>query len=275
MTTPVAAYTDAQQIVQSIRTITNMPLSAYPLVGQQYILKTWVPIKPGLMWDVYSASFLANEKVVKEVLRIEMLDKGYVEQYAWSTYLKRHRNGPNLKEGIMCVVTDAAKGLQYLHSREPPVVHGRMRGDGILITNSGGGVLGGFGSAEAFRNSGYHETVHPDVVTGFFRWKAPELLVDEWSILSTPCDVWGWAMTVLELISGLSPYHQREHAHSAMLHIVVDKRAPVRAEYPEFENYALKLDKMWALLERCWAFEPEDRPTIDEVLVDLANMASH
>lgn len=42
-------------------------------------------------------------------------------------------------------ITDAALGLQYLHNRHPPVVHSGMRGDNVLITDSGGAILSGFG----------------------------------------------------------------------------------------------------------------------------------
>ncbi|KAG9084662.1 hypothetical protein FRC07_013580, partial [Ceratobasidium sp. 392] len=174
-TTPVATYADAQQIVQTIRTVTNMQLPTNLLVGRQCILEANVPIKTGVTCDIYSASFLTNEKVAKKVFRIGMSEKEHVEKYAqgtdpaqrflrdaklWATfrsdhtlpfygigmeafegdkhfqlymvsplmknfdavtYLKQHKKNPNMKEGIMRIITDAAKGLQYLHDREPPV----------------------------------------------------------------------------------------------------------------------------------------------------------
>jgi serine/threonine protein kinase len=47
---------------------------------------------------------------------------------------------------------DTTKGLQYLHDRDPPVVHSGMRGDNILITDSGGAILAGFGLTKVSTN---------------------------------------------------------------------------------------------------------------------------
>ncbi|KAG8726675.1 hypothetical protein FRC12_023186 [Ceratobasidium sp. 428] len=56
-----------------------------------------------------------------------------------------------------------------------------------------------------------------------------------------------------------------------MLDICLNKR-PLRADHADFEKYALKPDEVWALLEKCWAIEPEDRPTIGEVVIELEKM---
>ncbi|QRV97875.1 Serine/threonine-protein kinase [Ceratobasidium sp. AG-Ba] len=322
-TTPVAIYANAQQIVQTIRTVTNIQLPSSLLVGRQCILDANVPIRTGVTCDIYSASFLTNEKVAKKVFRIGMSEKEHVERYAkrflrdaklWATfkcdytlpfygigmeafegdkhfqlymvsplmmnfdavtYLKKHRKNPGMKESIMRIIMDAAKGLQYLHNREPPVVHSGMRGENILISDSGGGVLGGFGLTKALQDCTGTEKIPPAVMTGKTegqRWMAPEMFIDDNPILQTPSDVWGWAMTALELISGQAPYYHNKQTHTIILDIRLNKR-PQRAKYADFDKYALKPDEMWALLEKCWATEPEDRPTIDEVLIALKKMA--
>ncbi|KAG8691037.1 hypothetical protein FRC09_011747 [Ceratobasidium sp. 395] len=318
-TVPVATYADAQQIVQTIRAVTNTQLPTNLLVGRQCILDAHVPIKTGVTCDIYSASFLTNEKVAKKVFRIGMLEKEHVERYAhrflenaklWATfrsdytlpfygigmelfdedrhfqlymvsplmknfdavtYLQRRRKKSGMKEGIMRIIMDAAKGLQYLHSREPPVVHSGMRGDNILITDSGGGVLGGFSLVQALQNSTGDERISLAVLTGKTdsqRWMAPEMFVEDEPVLQTPSDVWGWAMTALELISGLPPYYQSKQLYTIMLDIHQGKR-PLRAKHADFEKYALKPDDMWALLDRCWVIEPNDRPTMSEVIAEL------
>ncbi|KAG8794894.1 hypothetical protein FRC12_020531 [Ceratobasidium sp. 428] len=209
------------------------------------------------------------------------------------TYLKRHKEDEGMKEGIMQIITDAAKGLQYLHSREPPFVHAGMRGDNILVTDTGGGTLGGFGLVEVsnarsrrgkegyshfvkviLQNSVGNEEPLPAAMAGETesqRWTAPEMFAKNSSVLKTSSDVWGWAMAALELISGLPPYHQNKQPDTVMLDIQTKKR-PLRAEHAYFEMYALKPDEMWVLLERCWAYEPEDRPAIAEVVTELTKM---
>ncbi|KAG8779183.1 hypothetical protein FRC12_024597 [Ceratobasidium sp. 428] len=315
-------HADAQRTIQTILTVTNIQLPPQLLVGRQCVPDAAVPVKAGPTCDVYSASFLTNEKVAKKVFRIGTSEKEYTERYAtrlvrdaklWATfrspytlpfygvgmeafeggqhfqlymvspwmknfdavtYLKLHRNNPNMKEGIMRIITDAAKGLQYFHGIEPPVVHSGMRGDNILITDSGGGVLGGFGLTKALENSTAGEKIPVAVMTGKTesqRWMAPEMFSDDPPELHPPSDIWGWAMAALELITGRIPYYEHKRTHSVVFEVQKNKR-PTRAKYPDFEKYALKPDEMWNLLERCWQTNPEDRPTIDEVVAELEEM---
>ncbi|KDN48923.1 hypothetical protein RSAG8_02276, partial [Rhizoctonia solani AG-8 WAC10335] len=191
------------------------------------------------------------------------------------SYLKQYRRNPGMKKNILRIITDAARGLQYLHNREPPVVHSGMRGDNILITDSGGAILGGFGLTKALENA---EGLPPAVMTGKTesqRWLAPEMFDDE-PVLETPCDVWGWAMAALEIISGSIPYYKHKQALSVMFKIT--KGPPNREDYPEFNTYAYKPDEMWELLVKCWKANPipkfhAERPSMDEVVMRLKQIA--
>ncbi|CCO31550.1 hypothetical protein BN14_05595 [Rhizoctonia solani AG-1 IB] len=69
------------------------------------------------------------------------------------TYLRKYRKNVGTRKSILRIITDAALGLQYLHNRHPPVVHSGMKGDNILITDSGGAVLGGFGLTKALESA--------------------------------------------------------------------------------------------------------------------------
>ncbi|QRV83775.1 Tyrosine kinase family catalytic domain protein [Ceratobasidium sp. AG-Ba] len=124
-----------------------------------------------------------------------------------------------MKQGIMRIITDAAKGLNYLHARDPPVVHSGK--------------------------------------TDSYRWMAPEMLSSDSPTLQKPSDVWSWAMAALELISGQIPYHDVTQPWEVMKR-VYSNTLPDREEYTEFGKYALKPDEMWALLSRCWATGPGD-----------------
>jgi len=187
------------------------------------------------------------------------------------TYLKQYRGNTGIKLNIMRIITDAARGLRYLHTRNPPVVHSGMRGDNILITDSGGAVLGGFGLTKALQSSTGDDKIPPAVMTGKSesqRWMAPELFAEDTPVLQTPCDVWGWAMATLELVSGVAPYYRHKQPHTVMLDIG-RRITPKRAHHAEFERYAYKPDELWALLQKCWAIEPEDRPIIQDVIAKL------
>ncbi|KAF8756377.1 kinase-like protein [Rhizoctonia solani] len=275
-TTTVATYVDAQQLVRTILSVTKLQLPPKLLLGKQCNLDAPIPIKTGITCDIYQASFLGGEKVAKKVFRIGMSEE-YVEKYAtrflrianlWSSFvrtircrsmvygsplmknfdaisfLKQYRNNQGMKRGMLRIITDAAKGLQYLHNRDPPAL-------------------------ESVGNN----KIPPAVMTGKTesqRWMAPEMFVDD-PPLETPCDVWGWAMAALEIISGSIPYHTHKQAMTIILQI--SKGPPRREHHAKFEEYAYRPDEMWALLEKCWAMEPSEASEYDEVLIELKRIA--
>ncbi|ELU42189.1 protein tyrosine kinase domain-containing protein [Rhizoctonia solani AG-1 IA] len=162
-------------------------------------------------------------------------------------------------------VRDAALGLKYLHQLDEPCVHGSIRGENVLIKMEGGieqGCLNG-----QIRSKPPPELTGED---GICRWKAPEIID---SISGDPqmdpsSDIWSWAMTALQLYSGLEPYHQHVKDHRICAEIMAG-RTPKREDYPEFDKYAPLPDKTWTLLEKCWNMEPEERPTIQDVVDEL------
>ncbi|CUA69852.1 Tyrosine-protein kinase Fes/Fps [Rhizoctonia solani] len=318
--TTVDDYVDAQQIVRTILSITNLQLPPKLLLGRQCNLENKVPVKTGITCDIYLAYFLGGERVAKKVFRLGISEREFVEKYAkrflrianlWCelrseytlpfygigmeplertdhfqlymvsplmknydavTYLKQYRKNAGMKKNILRIITDAALGLQYLHNRRPPVVHSGMRGDNILITDSGGAVLGGFGltkALESVENSG----LPPAVMTGKTesqRWLAPEMFEDE-PVLETPCDVWGWAMAALEIVSGSIPYYKHKQVMTVMLKIA--QGPPKREDHPDFNTYAYRPDEMWDLLEQCWKATPGDRPTMTQVVSRLEEIS--
>ncbi|CAE7191127.1 unnamed protein product [Rhizoctonia solani] len=319
-TTTMNDYVDAQHLVRTILSITNLQLPPKLLLGRQCTPESKVPIKTGITCDIYIASFLGGEKVAKKVFRLGISEGEFVEKYAkrflriaslWCelrcdytlqfygigmeplernnhfqlymvsplmknydaiTYLKQYRKNTGMNKNILRIITDAARGLQYLHNRHPPVVHSGMRGDNILITDSGGAILGGFGLTKALEseeNSG----LPPAVMTGKTesqRWLAPEMFEEE-PVLKTPCDLWGWAMAALEIVSGSIPYHRHKQAMTVMLKIA--KGPPPRGDYPDFNTYAYRPEEMWELLMECWRADPEERPSMDEVVTRLEQIA--
>lgn len=53
----------------------------------------------------------------------------------------------------------------------------------------------------------------------------------------------------------------------------ITKGPPQRKDHIKFEDYAYRPNEMWELLERCWNYDPEERPTIDDVVMRLKEIA--
>lgn len=81
-TTTQANYVEAQKVVRTILTVTNLKLPPKLLAGRQCVLDPGPPIKTGITCDIFSATFLGGEKVAKKVFRIGISDREFVQRYA-------------------------------------------------------------------------------------------------------------------------------------------------------------------------------------------------
>lgn len=94
-------------------------------------------------------------------------------------------------------LADAADGLQYLHSNG--IIHGDVKGENILVSNSLRGLVTNFYLArpvEVQTSTGLHGI-------GSSRWMSPEVL--EGGPQSSSSDAWSYGMTIAEVRDGEKP----------------------------------------------------------------------
>ncbi|QRW12942.1 Serine/threonine-protein kinase [Ceratobasidium sp. AG-Ba] len=183
-------------------------------------------------------------------------------------YIRKKRKA-NLPIDVLQIIKQAALGIQYLHNRDEPCVHASMRGENILIKEDGTACINGFGLTKALpRNA---KKIEMTEEKSPYRWMAPELIKHpDNPTLKPSCDVWSWAMTCLELMSGLKPYHKFKELDGADK--IVAGCLPKESDYPEFRQHCPQPDMMWELLQRCWNMDPEKRPTIHQVIDELESI---
>ncbi|KAG8901147.1 hypothetical protein FRC00_008800 [Tulasnella sp. 408] len=138
------------------------------------------------------------------------------------------------------LIQDVASGLEYLHTRQPPICHGDLKSLNILVNSSYQAVITDFGSARIRRRietamaenqlavSPHHFPVNVKDVNeaarskpskigldttldltlteaGFsIKWAAPELLSDKMQDL--PSDMWSIGWICWEIITGKYPF---------------------------------------------------------------------
>ncbi|KAG8921797.1 hypothetical protein FRC00_008220, partial [Tulasnella sp. 408] len=94
---------------------------------------------------------------------------------------------------------EIAQGLQYLHGRG--FLHADVEPSNVLIDESGHARLGDFTLAKALDSN---ERVGPSSQSSCdlasLRYQPPEVMLDE--DITTAADIWSWAMTFLEIVSG-------------------------------------------------------------------------
>ncbi|QRV84324.1 Serine/threonine-protein kinase [Ceratobasidium sp. AG-Ba] len=179
-------------------------------------------------------------------------------------YIRKKRKA-NLPIDVLQIIKQAALGIQYLHNRDEPCVHASMRGENILIKEDGTACINGFGLTKALpRNA---KKIEMTEEKSPYRWMAPELIKHP---DNPPSSRPVMAMTCLELMSGLKPYHKFKELDGADK--IVAGCLPKESDYPEFRQHCPQPDMMWELLQRCWNMDPEKRPTIHQVIDELESI---
>ncbi|KAG9050533.1 hypothetical protein FS837_004717 [Tulasnella sp. UAMH 9824] len=172
------------------------------------------------------------------------------------------------------IVRQVAEGLVYLHSQDPPVVHGDLKGGNVLISKEGDAALCDFGLSTLLMVNPATMTMST-VAVGTVRWCAPELLTSNVPEKTPASDVWAFAALALEVFDSLSlwlplltweaqiltgriPFHTCTN-DAKVIHDIAFGKIPAREDYPELHPDS----QFWGVLESCWQQEPSDRPSME------------
>ncbi|KAG8900605.1 hypothetical protein FRB99_005950 [Tulasnella sp. 403] len=172
-------------------------------------------------------------------------------------YLKR--NKPPMQKRLQ-LAHDIAKGLEYLHTRKPPVIHRDVRATNCLVTNEGVAAITDFGLAKPYTLSLSDVSLKP--AHGPVRWMAPER-VDRSTRGNVMTDIWAWGCTALEVITGLPPYSQSE-VDAALYYEIGTRQTP-----PANVDTIDAPPAIRELLSSCWEWEPDERPNITHCVTVL------
>ncbi|KAG9042458.1 hypothetical protein FS837_010835 [Tulasnella sp. UAMH 9824] len=160
------------------------------------------------------------------------------EKPAWTTRLQ--------------LVRDMIDGLCYLHAKAIP--HGDLNMGNVVISADRKAMLADFGPSKAPDDS--PAELDSDGLDAAARYRSPELADKEenyWDRL--PPDIWAWGCLALETLTDTLPYADEE-APTAILDAVLNGKPPAQVE-----NLDISVPDLRLLLSRCWAFEPEARPS--------------
>ncbi|KAI3602889.1 hypothetical protein WG66_011164 [Moniliophthora roreri] len=180
-----------------------------------------------------------------------------VSPWMWNgdiiTYLEEHPDHDRLRS-----VYEIASGLAYLHSLEPMVIHGDIKGANILVDDLCSCRLSDFGLA-AIKESQRIASTTSGGPKGTMRWMAPELFQPEANgeTDNSPKDVYAYACTVLEIMTGKPPFPDLLDA-AIILKVITGER-------PSRPSDVWCPDKVWDLVERCWSHNPSERPRAAEI----------
>jgi len=116
---------------------------------------------------------------------------------------------------------DCLHGLEYLHSRDPPVVHRDVKGANLLVTLDMRVKLADFGCSKRAQNTQSFTT------TGSVPWMAPEVIMNAGGH-GRKADIWSLGCTVIEMATAESPWGKDAFSNVmyAMRHIGMTDALP-------------------------------------------------
>ncbi|XP_037045555.1 uncharacterized protein LOC119080996 isoform X7 [Bradysia coprophila] len=142
------------------------------------------------------------------------------------------------------------KGLYFLHSRTPPIIHRDLKCDNIFITGTTGSVkIGDLGLA-TLKNRSFAKSV-----IGTPEFMAPEMYEEHYD---EAVDVYAFGMCMLEMATSEYPYNECS-GPAQIYKKVVNGHKP--ASFDKVENPEVK-----EIIEKCIQLQKEDRPGCKELL---------
>nr|BBE08133.1 serine/threonine-protein kinase tube-like [Plautia stali] len=174
---------------------------------------------------------------------------------------KNNRSVLNWQERLN-IIHGTAKGLEYLHSMEKPLIHRDLKSANVLLDENLIPKVGDFGLVKAGKPVG-KVTMYTSTVVGTSAYMAPEAFKGE---ISAKGDVFSFGVVILEIITGLPPYDEERETVDLLTYVndiddisvLVDKRVE-----PANETF---IQELYDLSQKCCQHNKKLRPTMSNVL---------
>lgn len=171
-----------------------------------------------------------------------------------SLYRLLHKHGA--REALdekrrLCMAYDVAKGMNYLHKRNPPIVHRDLKSPNLLVDKKYTVKVCDFGLSRLKANT----FLSSKSAAGTPEWMAPEVLRDEPS--NEKSDLYSFGVILWELATLQQPWG---NLNPAQVVAAVGFKGK-RLEIPHDLN-----PQVAAIIEACWANEPWKRPSFSTIM---------
>ncbi len=177
----------------------------------------------------------------------EALVMEYMSQGSLDIILRQRQLPKGLREAI---ILDIARGLQYLHAQK--VIHRDLKCANVLLDAKGNANLTDFGLSKIATRS----VLSIDEASEAYEYKAPELL--DGKQYSEASDIYSLGILIWEIYVGRKPYQGIGKQGIELLKAVASGfREKIPDEMP---------DAIQKLVASCWAQDPNERPTITNIV---------
>ncbi|OEU15056.1 flag-tagged protein kinase [Fragilariopsis cylindrus CCMP1102] len=147
----------------------------------------------------------------------------------------------------------AARGMAYLHSGNPPVLHRDLKSANLLLDESYTAKVCDFGLSR-LKAQARSMTAN----CGTVQWMAPEVLANR--SYDEKADIYSFGIIVWELLTRECPYEGMTAIQCALAVLNRDKR-------PEIPKWCPP--QLHALIKSCIKTEPSERPSFPQIILAL------
>jgi serine/threonine protein kinase len=165
----------------------------------------------------------------------------------------------------LVLAMDSAKGMLYLHSHKPHVIHRDLKSPNLLVDGQWRAKVTDFNLSRLSETP----SVASSVAANNPRWQAPEVIHSR--DFSASGDVYAFGLILWELATWELPFEQFTQ-FQIILNVgekgcrpeIPDPSSPLLrgGDFPGYADYV-------ALMEACWAQNPKDRPGFDQIIAML------
>ncbi|KAG9040041.1 hypothetical protein FS837_000890 [Tulasnella sp. UAMH 9824] len=171
------------------------------------------------------------------------------------------RNAPpeEQKLKMLLQLQGANAGLAYLHNRNPPIVHGDLKLQNILVLDDGiTTALCDFGTSRIVVEEGIQTGMTTaGAAAGTAGYQAQELISGE-SLPTPSSDIYAMGGVILALLSRKAPFHKKPTQAAVIIAI----SRGLMSE-PQDHPALPASDPLWKFLRQCWECEPSKRPLVE------------
>lgn len=155
---------------------------------------------------------------------------------------------------------DAAKGMHYLHTRQPPVLHRDLKSANLLVDKHWQAKVADFNLSRVMQPS----AAVSSLAASNPRWLPPEVLAGNG--YDSSADVYAFGIILWELLTWEVPWKD-ETPWQVVISVVDHDRRP---ELPPAEELpgGLPADKgrYLQLMQQCWTQHPQTRPSYETII---------
>lgn len=246
----------------------------------------------GSFGEVYRGVWLQTDVAVKKLPADILNNQSLVEEFNQEVRLLRSLMHPNILQFMgacllppdICLITeyiprgdlykiihdasvvldwalikkisiDVARGMHYLHSSNPVIIHRDLKSHNVLIGEHWNAKVADFGLCKIIRDKGSKGKYTP---CGTPKWAAPEVLRNE--VYTTKADIYSFGIILWEMASRQDVFP----GMSAFELIMQVGRNNLRPAIPTGTFAPLA-----TLITECWDADPDSRPTFERILTIL------